>query len=278
MIPPGVPGQAPPHRTTGDVSQADTHHNAPTAHLSAFHAHTVAPRQPNLERPPTGLTQPHSHSDDDLRQAHLTHRVIGQARRPHEHTPTTAKLGQPTTTTHTRATTQQHNSHELGPTNTATKRSTHQHTHSTSSARIRDDGQPEGEVTRPHRAARPLRVLRSAKSCKFENWINHFRSLLGCDGVPESCGIVACGFRTRHGGTVTAQGCRTAGRSDLSRTAGSLQSELTSWPHPYSQDRSSTHVPHEPASSDLSLKSRQSSDSCGDGEIRTPEGLPPQPP
>ena len=151
-------------------------------------------------------------------------------------------------------------------------------TRSTSSAHIRDDGQPEGEVTRPHDPARPPRVLRSAKSCKFENWINHFRSLLGCDGVPESCGIVACGFRTRHGGTVTAQGCRTAGRSDLSRTAGSLQSELTSWPHPYSQDRSSTHVPHEPASSDLSLKSRQSSDSCGDGEIRTPEGLPPQPP
>ena len=106
-------------------------------------------------------------------------------------------------------------------------------------------------------------------------------SAASCDGGDVFDGAahwVARGFRTRHGGTVTAQGCRTAGRSDLSRTAGSLQSELTSWPHPYSQDRSSTHVPHEPASSDLSLKSRQSSDSCGDGEIRTPEGLPPQPP
>lgn len=126
MIPPGVPGQAPtpPPVTSARLTPPQ---EATTAHLSAFHTHTVAPHQPNPERPPTGLTQPHSRSDDDLRQAHLTHRVIGQARRPHEHTPTTAKLGQPTTTTHTRATTQQHNSHELGPTNTATKRSTHQH-------------------------------------------------------------------------------------------------------------------------------------------------------
>lgn len=120
-----------PHPTSDGVSQADTHHNTPTAHLSAFHTHTVAPHQPSPERPPTGLTQPHSHSDDDLRQAHLTHRAIGQAKRPHEHTPTTTKLGQPTTTTththahtHTRHTS---NSHELGPTNTATKRTTHQH-------------------------------------------------------------------------------------------------------------------------------------------------------
>lgn len=169
MIPPGVPGQAPPHPPPVTSARLTPPQEAITANLSAFHTHTVAPHQPNPERPPTGFTQPHSHSDDDLRQAHLTHRVIGQARRPHEHTPTTAKLGQPTTTTtHTRATTQQHSSRELGPTNTATKRSTHQHTHSTSSARIRDDGQPEGEVTRPHRAARPLRVIGRQITCELQ--------------------------------------------------------------------------------------------------------------
>ena len=63
---------------------------------------------------------------------------------------------------------------------------------------------PRGGMTRPPVRPRPPRVVRSAKSCKFENWINHFRSLLGRDGAPESCGIVACGFRMRHGGAVTA--------------------------------------------------------------------------
>ena len=118
------------------------------------------------------------------------------------HQPPPSSASRPRRRTHE----QQHN----GTTATSSVQRTQQRrdpltsTHSTSSAPIRDDGQPEGEITRPPVRPRPPCVLRSAKSCKFENWINHFRSLLGCDGAQESCGIVACGFRIRRIGDVAA--------------------------------------------------------------------------
>ena len=125
---------------------------ATTANLSALHTHTVLQHQPNPEQPPTGLTQPHSHNDDALRQTHLTHHELGQ--RPHEHTPTTKPSQANHDDTHTST---QASSHELGPTNTATKRTTHQHAHSTSSAPLHDDSHPRGEgLPAPH--ALPDRV------------------------------------------------------------------------------------------------------------------------
>lgn len=171
MIPPGVPGQAHTTPTTGDVSQADTHHNTPTAHLSAFHTHTVAPHQPNPERPPTGLTQPHSHSDDDLRQAHLTHRVIGQARRPHEHTPTTTKLGQPTTTT-THTSTRTHEQQPRARSNEHSNEENHSPAHAPPRARpYATTASPRGRLPGPRNGPdrRACYALTSRASLRSES-------------------------------------------------------------------------------------------------------------